>query len=118
MYPELNIVLQGIKEMIFTDICKKRSSRVVCDDHVHLLQSSLSLEIDKIYLPCCKVERNLKNPDGLEEIRNLDIKETKGSREIQDTIPNHTYSFCNHPLKLWKVNIGSVENPKIASIGD
>jgi hypothetical protein len=47
-YPELNIVLQRIREMIFTDICKKRSSPVVCDDHVHLLQSSLSLEIDKI----------------------------------------------------------------------
>jgi hypothetical protein len=117
-YPELNTVLQRIREMIFTDICKKRSSPVVCDDHVHLLQSSLSLEIDKIYVPCCKVERDLENPDGLEELRNLDIKETEGSREIQDTIPSHTCSSYNHPLKLWKVNIGSVENPKIASIGD
>jgi len=36
-YPELNTVLQRIKEMIFTKICKKRSSTVVCDDHVHLL---------------------------------------------------------------------------------
>jgi len=35
-YPKLNIVLQRIKEMIFTNICKKTSSPVVCDDHVEL----------------------------------------------------------------------------------
>jgi hypothetical protein len=36
---------------------------------------------------------------------------------IQDAIPSCTYSSYNHPLKLQKFNIGSVENHKIASIG-
>jgi hypothetical protein len=62
--------------------------------------------------------RDLKNPNDLEDIINLDIKETKGSQEIKDTIHSHTYSSYNNPLKLWKVNIGSVENPNIDSIGD
>jgi hypothetical protein len=65
--------------MIFTDICKKRSSPVVCFDHIHFLQSSLRLEIDKIIVPCCKVEKDLKKPDDLEEITKLDIRETEGN---------------------------------------
>jgi hypothetical protein len=68
--------------MIFIDICKKTSSPVICANHVHFIQSSVSLEIDKIYVPHCKVEKDLENPDGLEELRKLDIKETKGSGEI------------------------------------
>jgi hypothetical protein len=88
------------------------------NDHVHLLQSSLCIEIDNITVPCCKVEKDLEKPDDLEELRNLDIKNAEGSRHIQDSIPSHTCSSYNHPLKLCKVNIGSIENPKIASIGD
>jgi hypothetical protein len=116
--PELNTVLQRIREILFTKICEKRSSLVVCIDHVQFLQSSLSLEIDKIIVPCFKVEKDLEKPNDLKELRNLDIKETEGSREIQDIVPSHTCSSYNHPLKLWKVNIGSADNPKIASIGD
>jgi hypothetical protein len=97
---------------------QKRSSPVVCVDHVQLLQSSLSHESDKIPIACCKVDKDLEKPDDLEELRNLTIKEMEGSREIQDTIPSHTCSSYNHPLKLWKVNIGSTKHPKIASIGD
>jgi hypothetical protein len=55
-------VLQRIREMLFTDIFKKRSSPIVCVDHVHLLQSSLGLEIDKIVVPCCKVWKDLEKP--------------------------------------------------------
>jgi hypothetical protein len=79
-----------MREMIFTDICKKRSSPVVCVNHVHFLQSSLGLEIDKIHVPCFKVDKDLEKPDDLEELRNLAIKENEGNREIQDTIPSHT----------------------------
>jgi hypothetical protein len=117
-YPELNIILQRIREIFFTDICEKRSSPVVCVDHVHFIQSSLSLEIDKIGVPCCKVEKDLEKLDELEDIRNLNIKVKEGRRDIQDTVPSHTCSSYNHPLKLWKVNIGSGENPKIAYVGD
>jgi hypothetical protein len=81
-YHKLNTVLQRIRELLFTNICKKRSCPVVCDNHVHLLQSSLNLEIDKITVTCSKFERDLENLDGLKDIRNLDIKETKGNRDI------------------------------------
>jgi hypothetical protein len=73
---------------------------MVCSDHVSLLQSILSLELDKITVPCYKVEKDLEKTDDFEDVRNLDIKETKGSREIQDTVPTHTHSSYNHPLKL------------------
>jgi hypothetical protein len=49
----------------------------------------------------------------------MNIKETKGTTEVQDTIPSHTCSSYNHPLKLKKVNIGSEKHRKIkSSIGD
>jgi hypothetical protein len=57
--------------MCFTNICKQRSKRVVCVDHVQFLQSSLSHEYNKIPVACCKVEKYLEKPDELEELRNL-----------------------------------------------
>jgi hypothetical protein len=116
--PELHLVLQRIQEMLFTDICKQRSSPVVCSDHVHFLQSNRGHNPIRIPLACCKIDKGLEESNELEELRNLNIKETEGTREIQDTIPSHTCSSYNHPLKLQKVNIGSEEHPKIASIGD
>jgi hypothetical protein len=44
--------------------------------------------LDKIPIECYKNEKDLESPDDLEELRNLDIKETKGSREIQNIIPS------------------------------
>jgi hypothetical protein len=81
-YPELNAVLQRVKEMIFMDISKKRSSSVVCVDHVQLLQYSLCSKSNNIPIVCCKVEKDLEKLDDLEEIRNLTIKEMEGSIEI------------------------------------
>jgi hypothetical protein len=81
-YLELNTALQRVKEMLFTDISKNRSSPIVCVDHVQLLQSSLSSESDKIPIACCKVEKDLEKLDDLEELRNLTIKEMEGSIEI------------------------------------
>jgi hypothetical protein len=60
----------------------------------------------------------MEKPNDLEELRNLTIKEMKGSREIQDTVPSHTCISYNHPLNLQKVNRGSTKHPNIASIGD
>jgi hypothetical protein len=77
----------------------------------------MSHKYDKIPIACCIVDKDLEKPDELEELRNLTIKEMEGTREIQDTIPSHTYSSYNHPLKLTKVNIGSTYHPKITSIG-
>jgi hypothetical protein len=99
-YPELKIVLQRIKEMIFTDVCKWKSDPVVCAKHSQVLQSNLHLDTDKTPIECYKIEKDLGNPDDLEELRNLAIEETEGSREIQNTLPSQTDSSYNHPLKL------------------
>jgi hypothetical protein len=40
------------------------------------------------------------------------------SIEIQNTIPIQTDISYNHPLKSHKINIGTVEQPKIAMVGD
>jgi hypothetical protein len=84
----------------------------------HFLQSNRDHNPVRIPVACCKVDKDLEEPNEVEELRNLNIKETVGIREIQDTTPSHTSSTYTHPLKLWKVNIGSEEHPKIASIGD
>jgi hypothetical protein len=104
--------------MLFTDICKQRSSPVVCFDHAHLIQPNLGPNPIEIPLACSKIYKGLEESNELEEIRNLNIKETKGTREIHENIPWHTYSSYNYPLKLRKVNIGSEEHLKIDSIGD
>jgi hypothetical protein len=73
---------------------------VVCANHSQVLQSNLHLDMDKTPIECYKIEKDLENPDDLEELRNLAIKETKGSREIQNMLPSQTDSSYNHPLKL------------------
>jgi hypothetical protein len=59
-----------------------------------------------------------EDPDDLEELRHLTFQESEGSREVKDTISNDVSSSYTKPLKLWKVNIGTDEHPKLASIGD
>jgi hypothetical protein len=83
-----------------------------------LVQSDLGHNPIRRPLVCCKTNKGLEESNELEDLRNLNIKETEGTIYIQDTIPSHTCSSYNHPLKLHKVNIGSEEHPKIASIGD
>jgi CTP:phosphocholine cytidylyltransferase-like protein len=48
----------------------------------------------------------------------LSFKESKGSRVVKNTFPAESSSSYTEPLKLHKVNIGSEDHPKIASIGD
>jgi hypothetical protein len=116
--PKLHLVLQRIMEMLFIDICKHRSIPIVFFDHSHFLQFNRGHNPIGIPISCCKIDKGLEESNELEELINPNIKETIGMREIQDTIPNHTRSLYNHPQKLRKVNIGSEEHPKIASIGD
>ena len=55
-------------------------------------------------------------PKDDDEFKNINILETKGSRDFATPdIPTDTMS---HPLKIRKVNIGTEENPKFASVGD
>lgn len=69
-------------------------------------------------IECYQIRKASYSLDELEELRNLEIKETKGNREIQNTIPSHIDSSYNHPLKLQMINIGTEEKPKIALLGD
>jgi hypothetical protein len=91
---------------------------MVCTKHNQVLQSNLHLDTEKTPIEFYKIEKDVENLDDLEELRNLSIKETKGSREIHNTIPSQDDSSYNHPLKLRKVNIGTTEQPKIAMVGD
>jgi hypothetical protein len=88
--------------MLADQFCKDFSftNLVVCEKHSQVLQSNLQLNIDKTPIECYNIEKDLENPDDLEELRNLSIKETKGNREIYNTIPNQTNSSYNYPLKL------------------
>jgi hypothetical protein len=69
-------------------------------------------------IECYQISKDSEILEELEELRNLAIKETKGSRDIQNTIPSQTDSSYNHPLKLKRLNIGTEERPKISLVGD
>jgi hypothetical protein len=75
-YHELKIVLQRIKEFLFTNAGERKVDLVVCAQHSQELQSSLQLDTDKMPIDCYKIEKDLENLDDLEELRNLTIKET------------------------------------------
>jgi len=115
---ELHLVLQRIQEILFTNVCKSISSLVVYYYHVHLLQSNRDHNPIRIPLAYCKIDKGPEESNEVEELRNFNIKEIVGIREIQDTIPSHISSTYTHSMKLQKVNIGSEGHPKIDSIGD
>jgi hypothetical protein len=80
---------------------------VVCSNHSQQFQSNIHLNLEKRPIEFYNIEKDLEIPDDLEELRNLDIKETQGSREIQNIIPSQTDGSYNHPFKFCKVNIGT-----------
>ena len=57
----------------------------------------------------------LGEPEDVDELQNINIPETEGSRDVAPNIPTATMS---QPLKIRKVNIGTEENPKFASVGE
>jgi hypothetical protein len=69
-------------------------------------------------MACSKVNIDPKYVDDLEDIRNLNFKESEGTKAIKHTILDDVSRFYTKPLKLWKINIGIEEHPKIESIGD
>jgi hypothetical protein len=50
------------------------------------------------------------------DLRNIQIKEAEGEREVEGR--NLESKVITALIKVKKVNIGTVENPKMASIGD
>jgi len=59
---------------------------------------------------CSKVNRDL-NEDDLKGLRHLSFKESEGGESIRDAPHLKHMKLCEH-------NIGTEENPKLASIGD
>jgi hypothetical protein len=96
-----------MKEFLVTDNGNQKSNLGVCPRHSQELQTNLHLNSTKNPIECYNISKDSESLDDVEELRNLAIKETKGNREIQNTIPSQIDSSYNHPLKLRKVNIGT-----------
>ena len=57
-----------------------------------------------------------EEPKDDDELRNVNILESKGSHDVAAIdIP---MDLMSKPLWIWKVNIGSKENPKFANVRD
>jgi hypothetical protein len=59
--PELKVVLQRIKEFIFTDTGERKSDLVVCAKHSQEIQSNLHLNLNKRPIEFYKIEKDLEN---------------------------------------------------------
>ena len=55
-------------------------------------------------------------PEDDDELQNVNILESEGSRGV--AAPDILTDSMNQPLRIRKVNIGSVENLKFANVGD
>jgi hypothetical protein len=69
-------------------------------------------------MACSKVNTYLKDPNDLEDLKHLRFKEYEGTRVVKDTNSDDVNSSYSKPQNLRKINIGSEEHPKLASIGD
>jgi hypothetical protein len=116
--PEITLVLQQIKKMLFTDEYKPKYPPTVCSEHEHLLHYSFYPSPTRVPMACSKVDKDPEDSEDLEELRHLTFKESTGTRIVKDHISDDVSSSYTKPMKLWKVNIGSEEHPKMASIGD
>jgi hypothetical protein len=70
-------------------------------------------QIVKELLSCYHVEEEAPDED---DPLNIQITEIEGEREVEG--PSMESKVFSPPIKVKKVNIGTLENPKMASIGD
>ena len=99
-HPTVNDVLQVIKEEIFEEI-------VVVDTNFH--QCNMTIQN---WMECYNLMRELNDDDPLD----INIPKSEGIFIVDgDVITTDPYL---KPLKIKKVNIGSIENLKFANIGD
>ena len=68
------------------------------------------------YNRCCNVIMKSKGLEDNDELRSINIMKTKGSRDVAAL--DILIDPMNQPLNIRKVNIGTKENPKFASVGD
>ena len=55
-------------------------------------------------------------PEDDDELQNVNILDPEGSHDV--ALLDIPTDSMNHPPRIWKVNIGLVENPKFANVGD
>jgi len=87
-YPELELALQKVQELLFTTNSNKRSNFVVLPKHTQERQNKCHLPSTGNPIECYQIGKHSKILYELEELKNLVIKEKEGSREIQNTIPS------------------------------
>jgi len=73
---ELEVVLQRIKEFIFTDNSNRKLDLVVCEKNGWELHTNIHLTLEKRPIEFYNIEKDLEILYDLEELRNLAIKET------------------------------------------
>jgi hypothetical protein len=56
------------------------------------------------------------NADEDDDPRDVNIAETKGQRDIEES--GIELPFVGKPIKIKKVNIGTEKTPKLANVGD
>jgi hypothetical protein len=116
--PEITDVLQQIKNMLFSIEVKPKYPLTIFSEHEHFIEYSLYPSPMRIPMACSKVDKDPEDPKDLEELRHLTFQESTRTREVKDTISGDINNSYTQPLRLQKVNIGSEEHPKMASIGD
>jgi hypothetical protein len=79
-YPELELALQKIQELLFTTNSNKRSKFLVCTKHIQGLQNKCHLPSNGNPIECYQIGKHSESLDKLEELRNLAVKEIEGNR--------------------------------------
>jgi hypothetical protein len=64
-------------------------------------------------LSCYRVQEEAPDED---DPRDIQIEEVEGERDVE--VPTIKSEVISMPIKVKKVNVGIVEQPKMASIGD
>ena len=68
---------------------------------------------DEQTMECYHVQEEASNED---DPRDIQIEEAEGERDVEG--PPIELEVISTPIKVKKVNIGTIEHPKMASIGD
>lgn len=101
---------------MFTDRLHNVGNPPIFQYHQELL--NLQILISRMASPLYRIkfDYNDTDPDDLEHLRHLSFKETEGSRIVEEKKQENIGVYYKG-VRLWKINIGSEDKPKMASIG-
>ena len=98
-HPTIDVALQGVKEKIFAKILVKEANSHQCNATIQQWMACYNL-----------------TGDPYDDLTNINILESEGTREVEGSgILSDQFL---QPLKIKKVNIGSLENLKFSNIKD